>query len=74
MNCQKVYLVICTLFHSFFCSYIEVEELKNVLKTLGEKLDDEDVAELVKTADVDREGKINYLGEVMEGVQDLILI
>ena len=43
-------------------SYCEAEELKNVLRTLGEQLDDDDISEMLKLAEVDKEGRINYLG------------
>ncbi|XP_074657220.1 neo-calmodulin-like [Tubulanus polymorphus] len=40
--------------------YITAEELKSVLGGLGEKLSDSDVQEMMKEADLDRDGKINY--------------
>lgn len=39
---------------------IEAEELKQVLRTLGEPVDDGDIAEMMKVAEVAGDGKINY--------------
>ncbi|KAI0220156.1 Calmodulin [Lamellibrachia satsuma] len=40
--------------------YILASEFKEALQTLGEPVDKEDLAELLKTAEVDHEGKIFY--------------
>ncbi|KAK2182453.1 hypothetical protein NP493_353g04002 [Ridgeia piscesae] len=40
--------------------YILASEFKEALQTLGEPVDKEDLAELLKTAEVDQEGKIFY--------------
>ncbi|XP_022898936.1 calmodulin-6-like isoform X2 [Olea europaea var. sylvestris] len=40
--------------------YISAAELRNVMTNLGEKLADEEVDEMIREADVDRDGQINY--------------
>jgi calmodulin len=40
--------------------YITVQELRNVMLTLGEYLTSDEVDELVKEADLDNDGQINY--------------
>ena len=44
------------------CGYIDANELKEVLKSMGEPLTDEDIKEMFNLADVDTEGKLNYYG------------
>jgi calmodulin len=41
-------------------SYISAAELRHVMTNLGEKLTDEEVDEMIKEADVDGDGQINY--------------
>ena len=45
-----------------------------MLKTHGETLDDDDIAELLKTAEVDKEGKINYYGRPQDEVKQLFSV
>jgi calmodulin len=40
--------------------YISPAELRQVLTSLGEKLSDEEVDEMVREADIDGDGQINY--------------
>lgn len=40
--------------------YVSASELRHVMTNLGEKLTDEEVDEMVKEADVDASGQINY--------------
>ncbi|XP_016081029.1 calmodulin-A-like [Ornithorhynchus anatinus] len=40
--------------------YISAAELRQVLATLGEKLTDEEVDEMIRGADTDGDGKVNY--------------
>ncbi|XP_008791135.1 calmodulin-like protein 8 [Phoenix dactylifera] len=40
--------------------YISASELKNVMINLGEKLTDEEVDQMIKEADVDGDGQVNY--------------
>ena len=39
---------------------ISREELRQVMRTLGEKLTDEDIDDMIEEADVDGDGAINY--------------
>jgi Ca2+-binding EF-hand superfamily protein len=40
------------------------EELKHVMTNLGEKLTDEEIAEMIKEADMDGDGQVNYAGMI----------
>ncbi|KAK3139255.1 hypothetical protein QOZ80_5AG0380290 [Eleusine coracana subsp. coracana] len=40
--------------------YISRDELRHVLENLGEKLSDEELVEMLREADVDGDGQINY--------------
>ncbi|XP_053112231.1 calmodulin-like protein 3 [Hemicordylus capensis] len=40
--------------------YISAAELRHVMTNLGEKLTNEEVDEMIKEADVDRDGRVNY--------------
>eukprot|EP00249_Psilotum_nudum_P007028 c20257_g2_i1 orf=212-661(+) len=40
--------------------FISVAELRHVMTNLGEKLTDEEVDEIIREANVDRDGQINY--------------
>ena len=40
--------------------YIEREELKQMMTKLGEKLTDGEIDEMMKEADTDKDGRVNY--------------
>ncbi|XP_014787760.1 neo-calmodulin [Octopus bimaculoides] len=40
--------------------FIDASELRHVMVTLGEKLSDKEVADMIREADVDGDGQINY--------------
>nr|AAV73912.1 calmodulin-like protein [Pinctada fucata] len=40
--------------------FITASELKHIMTTLGEKMDDEEAEEMVAAADIDGDGEINY--------------
>ena len=42
--------------------YISVNELRQVVTTLGEKMTDEELIEMLSEADCDGDGKVNYDG------------
>ena len=43
--------------------YISAAELRHIITTLGEKLTNEEVEEMVREADIDGDGTINYEGK-----------
>lgn len=43
--------------------YISAAELRYVMMNLGEKLTDEEVHEMIKEADLDGDGLVNYTGK-----------
>ena len=52
-------------FNTWIClcfSYISSAELRHVMTNLGEKLTDEEVDEMIREADIDGDGQINYEG------------
>lgn len=42
--------------------FISSAELRHVMRNLGEKLTDEEVDEMIKEADIDGDGQVNYEG------------
>jgi len=48
--------------------YISAAELRHVMTNLGEKLSDTEVDEMIREADVDGDGQINYEEFVKVGV------
>lgn len=43
-------------------SFISAAELRHVMTNLGEKLTDEEVNEMIREADIDGDGQVNYDG------------
>ena len=46
-------------------SYISAAELRHVMTNLGEKLTDEEVEEMIREADIDGDGQVNYDGKTL---------
>ena len=42
--------------------YISAGELRKVMAKLGEKLSEEEIRDMIREADMDKDGKINYEG------------
>lgn len=46
--------------------YISAAELRHVMTNLGEKLSENEVDEMIREADVDGDGQINYEGPCLD--------
>lgn len=46
--------------------FISAAELRHVMTNLGEKLTDEEVDEMIREADIDGDGQVNYEGTKIE--------
>ena len=47
--------------------FIGAAELRLIMSNLGEKLTDEEVDEMIRKADIDGDGQVNYKGESIHG-------
>lgn len=45
--------------------FISAAELRHVMTNLGEKLTDEEVDEMIREADIDGDGQVNYEGKAL---------
>lgn len=52
----------CRVFDKDGNGFISAAELRHVMTNLGEKLTDDEVEEMIREADVDGDGKVNYDG------------
>lgn len=43
--------------------YIDAKELKRVMSSIGEPLSDDEINEMIRTADTDGDGKVSYEGK-----------
>ena len=55
----------CRVFDKDGNGFISAAELRHVMTNLGEKLTDEEVDEMIREADIDGDGQINYEGLVL---------
>ena len=49
--------------------FISSAELRHVMTNLGEKLTDEEVDEMIREADIDGDGQVNYEGSQVTNIQ-----
>jgi Ca2+-binding EF-hand superfamily protein len=59
----KIAIQISKVFDKDGNGFISGSELRHVMTTLGEKLTDEEVDEMIKEADLDGDGMVNYEGK-----------
>ena len=43
--------------------FVDARELKDVLKSMGEPLTDDDIKEMMNFGDLNADGKLNYIGK-----------
>ncbi len=60
LNVEEELLKAFKIFEKDGSGYISASELRGVMTTLGEKLTDEEIEDLIKEADIDSDGMINY--------------
>lgn len=49
--------------------FISAAELRHVMTNLGEKLTDEEVDEMIREADIDGDGQVNYEGLMLTFIE-----
>lgn len=54
--------------------FISAAELRHVMTNLGEKLTDEEVDEMIREADIDGDGQVNYEGKLFVIVVDDLIV
>ncbi len=62
----------CRVFDKDGNGFISAAELRHVMTNLGEKLTDEEVDEMIREADIDGDGQVNYEGVWKHFVEKLV--
>lgn len=62
---KKTKLTNQNLFDKDGNGFISAAELRHVMTNLGEKLTDEEVDEMIREADIDGDGQVNYEGNLI---------
>ena len=66
-DCEDVIREAFRLFDDNGDGFISASELRHVVTNLGEKLTNEEIEEMIRDADVDGDGQVNYQGERQMG-------
>ena len=56
--------LLCSIFDKDDDGYIPVQEMRQILQSLGDKMTDQELDEMMAAADSDHDGFINYEGSV----------
>ena len=55
-------IILCRIFDKDDDGFISVEELRRIMQSLGEKMTDQELDEMLREADGDNDGLVNYEG------------
>ncbi len=58
----KIFVIFFRIFDKDDDGFISVDELRHIMQSLGEKMNDSELDEMIAEADSDNDGLINYEG------------